>query len=306
MKPVMGGYTLLEVMLFLAISSILLAISNVVLQGQSSHTEFVAGINDVNSKMQQWVDEVKNGYSASSADSSAAIGNYNCSLDGTGNPVLAVPSGATAGNGIGANLPCIFLGRAIVVNDEVGSGPQDLNNKIYAYTVLGRRSYDDGSGAQVNVNSLQNANTTAAVYDVGSSAPAINLTEQYIIPNGIRVRHVYFSNTPDQTNILAGFYIDPSNGANSLRAVQYPLNGNINPTDWAGGTAWDIPKCINLNLPAGNCQKSGTPDNLWPMGEWDICMESTRNDERAKLRVISTTGEGAITKLEVGKTSICS
>jgi hypothetical protein len=305
MKPVMGGYTVLEVMLFLAISSVLFAISGVVLQGQGARTEFVASMNDVNSKMQVWIDQVKNGYSGSAADTNTAVGNgnYNCTLDASGNPQLYYPGVGAAGNTIGTNLKCIFLGKAIMVTDEVGSGPHDFSNTIYAYTVLGRRTYDDGTG-QTNVTNLQNANPQAAVFDTdGDGTPNINLTEAYRIPNGMRVKHVWASSTPDQTNGLAGFFIDPSSANNSVLAVQYPLNGNVDPSWTASG--WDIPKCINLNL-APSCQRAGAPENLWPISEWDICFESTRDDELAKLRVISSGGMGATTKLEMGKTGLCS
>jgi hypothetical protein len=301
MLKLVGGYTLLEVMLFLAISSIFLAISNVVLQGQTAHTEFVASMNDAASKMQQWVDQVKNGYSASSASATAALGNYNCTLDASGNPVLVSPGAAVAGNGTGSNLDCVFLGKAIMVNDKLGAGPKDLNNKIYAYTVLGRRTYDDGTG-QVLVNNIKNAKSTAAVFPVGSLNPTINLTEVYKIPNGTRVRHVSPSN-------LAGFFADTKSANNSVLAAQYPLNTNVNPTDWAS-TAWTIARCINLSLP-GICDNTpATPENLWPIkgvpNDWKICFESTRNDERALLHIISSNGSGAAVKLEMGKTGLCS
>jgi type II secretory pathway pseudopilin PulG len=302
------GYTLLEVMLFMAISAVFFAITVVVMQGQGARTEFVASMNDVNSKMQQWIDQVRNGYTSSSAGSVAAVGNYNCSLDvSTNNPKLSFP-GVGNGNAVGTNLSCIFLGRAIMVNDETGSGPTDLNNKMYAYTVLGRRTYDSGTG-QENVNNLLNANPTAAVFDGnGDGSPSddptdINLTEVYKIPNGMRVKHVWSSATPGQTNTLAGFFIDPTSANNSLLAVQYPLVGNIDPTAW-GTNAWDIPKCINLNL-TPDCPRAGTLSNLWPMTQWNICFESTRDDEMAWLKVISSSGSGAVTKLEMGKTGLC-
>jgi type II secretory pathway pseudopilin PulG len=298
MKPAMGGYTLLEVMLFLAISSILFVFSGVVLQGQGARTEFVSSMNDVNSKMQQWIDQVRNGYTSSNA----GIGDYNCSLDASGNPKLTVP-GVGPANKVGTNLSCIFLGKAIMVNGSVGSGPHDVNDKIYAYTVLGRRTYDDGSG-QTNVNNLQNANPTAAIYETtGDGVPDINLTESYKIPNGVLVKNVYVKGTPGP-NGLVGFFTDPTSANNSLLAVQYPLTTNVDPLAWST-TAWDIPQCINLNLPSNNCQRAGAPGNLWPMSEWDICFESTHDDELALLRVISSNGAGVVTKLDMGKSGLC-
>jgi hypothetical protein len=305
MKPVMGGYTLLEVLLFLAISSIFLAMANVVLQGQSAHTEFSASMNDVNSKMQQWMDEVKNGYTASTASSSVGIGSYNCDLDiASGNPVLSAPAVGT-GNATGTNLPCIFLGKAIMVNDKFG-GPTNAENKIYAYTVLGRRTFTDSSGEDVNVDSIKNARPTAAVFPVGSASPDINLTETYQIPNGTRLWHAWQDNSVLQTKNLAAFYTDPTSTNNSIISVLYPLHTNIDSTDWAN-TAWQIPECINLNLSTQNCVNDATtPDNLWPLTTWNLCFESTRDNERALLQIKSpnASGLGAFTTLQLGKAGV--
>jgi hypothetical protein len=306
MKPATGGYTLLEVLLFLAVSSMLLAIFNVALRGQGAHTEFVASMNDTSSKMQQWIDEVKNGYSASTATASLAGGNYDCVLDGTNKPVLTLPGGT--GHGTGSNVSCIFLGKAIMVNDEQpGPGPKDVNDKIYAYTVLGRRTFTDINGNQTLVDNIINANPKAAIYDDGSGVPEpkTNLTEVYKIPNGARVRRVYSDPVSKQTSNLAGFFIDPSSANNSLVAVQYKLDRNIDPVDW-NNNAWNIPSCIELSLP--KCKKNGsTPPNLWQMNTWNICFESTRNDERALLEVLSTNGAGASIKMQIGKgDQVCS
>jgi hypothetical protein len=300
MKPATGGYTLLEVLLFFAVSSALLAIFNVALRNQGAHTEFVASMNDVSSKMQQWVDEVKNGYSASSASASLASGNYDCNLNAQNKPVLTLPG--VNGHGTGSNANCIFLGKAIMINDEFGNpGPTDVNDKIYSYTVLGRRTFTDTNGNQTLVDNIINANPKAAIYDNGSGAPEpkTNLTEVYKIPNGARVRRVYSNPASKQTDNLAGFYIDPSSANNSLVAVQYKLDRNIDPVNWRAN-AWDIPTCIELLGP--KCKVNGsTPPNLWPMDTWYICFESTRNDERALLEVISTNGAGANIKMQIGK-----
>jgi len=300
----MGGYTLLEVMIFLAISTVLFAISGVVLQGQGAHTEFQASMNEVNSKMQTWIDQVKNGYTSNAV--TGGTGNYNCSLDASNSPVLTAPSSGPSSS-LGANLSCIFLGKAIMVNGEVGPGPHNANSAIYAYTVLGRRTYDDGTG-QSNVTTLQNANPTAAVFNTtGGVEPDIQLTESYRIPNGVKVLHAQFKSNPaGSANGLAGFFIDPTSASSSVLAVQYPLNTNIDPTDW-GGSAWDIPNCIDLRLNVCKVVSGGggTPANLWPMNEWDICFESSHNDERALISVLSSNGIGAETKLQMGTGSLC-
>jgi hypothetical protein len=143
MRPPGGGYTLIEVMLFLAISLAILVTSIVVVGGQEAHAEFSTSMNEINGKVQQWIDEVANGYSANGSSNSSAIGNYTCSL-GTvekqnNTPVLSLsPSG---GNARGANPECIFLGKVIQINNQ-----DQYSDSIYAYTMLGRRTSVDTDG----------------------------------------------------------------------------------------------------------------------------------------------------------------
>jgi Tfp pilus assembly protein PilE len=299
-----GGYTLLEVMIFLAISSLLLFVTNVVFSGQAARTEFVGSMNNVNSKMQDWINGVSNGLTGNTSAGSAHSGNYVCTIDpATNAPKLTSPQSAddsVRGNAIGSNLPCVFLGKAILANDNTSD-----KTSLWAYTVIGKRTYANGAGT-ILVDNLKNAAPTAGVFNTDTSdEPEISLVEEYKIPNGAQIRHAWSSDNtnPSPHDTLGAFFIDPSNASNALLAVQYPLSASYDPTNWSGaGSAWDIIKCINLDLPSQQCKITGsTPDNLWPMSTWNICFESTRDDERALLQVISTDGHGATTKLKLGK-----
>lgn len=287
MRNASGGYTLIEVMLFLAISGIILAISVVVVRGQSAHTEFITSMNDVNTKMQQWIDEVDNGFTNSTSSSSSVSDNYNCTLDGSGYPKLTAAVGS--GNERGANPDCVFLGRAIQVTD---SADTDHNNHIYAYTVLGRRTYIN-AGQTIGVDSIVNANPVAAI-------AGADLTEDYLVPGGVRVLSVNSSGGVGTHSHMAGFFTSfntptsaQHNGASSLLSMLYPLSGNRNPK------SDDVQNCIKLKSP---CQYT-TPvvSNPWPMSNWKVCFGSTRNDEWANLTVISSGGFGAKTELTFHK-----
>src|SRR5205814_2186232 len=62
-----GGYTIVEVMIFLAISSLLFVAASIAIGGQQAHTEFNTAANDTNTKFQQWIDQVANGFTSSTA-----------------------------------------------------------------------------------------------------------------------------------------------------------------------------------------------------------------------------------------------
>ncbi len=61
MKWAAGGYTIIEVLMFLAISGLIFVTTMVAIRGQAAHSEFIAGTNDINTKLQQWINEVVTG-----------------------------------------------------------------------------------------------------------------------------------------------------------------------------------------------------------------------------------------------------
>ncbi len=291
-----GGYTIIEVMIFLAVSSLLFVAATVAIGGQQGHTEFNTAVNDVNTKFQQWIDQVTNGFSGSTATATAS--QFNCTTSG-GHPVLTVVS---SGNTRGANPDCTFLGKAIQINQAGGTqNPRE----IYAYTVLGKRT--------------TNTTTNDLVTDIVSAAPAAavstdgaptDLVETYTIPNGAQVKWVRSGRDASSITIptpgtshLAGFYTSfniggsstSQNGSQSLLTVQYPYTSNANPRDPS------ILNCISFSAVPVPCFPSppNTNANPWPMNQWAICLQSTRNSDTAAINIVSTNGHGATTKVTI-------
>ncbi len=295
-----AGYTLVEVMVFLAVSSVLLAMSIVVVRGQEGHTEFTSSMNDVNSKIQHLVDGVVNGLSGSTA--SATASDYNCKVEPSSGYAYLDLVGPGQGSARGANPECISLGLVIQVNDDRAS-PQ-YSNQITTYTVIGRRTYQTDAGTTDIVDNLVSAKPVAAVFP---PPVGIDLTQTYKIPNGARILSVSSTNSGGvvSNSHMAGFFNSFNSEANSfvgggsnlvrngnlsLLTVQYPL------ADTSPGLG-DATKCIKLD-PTTNCVPPIGQSNLWPMNTWQICFGSTRNDDKARLTFSSTNGLGASTKLE--------
>ena len=128
MKRTAGGYTIVEAMIVLAISALLFMAALVVISGQQGETLFSQSMQDLKSKLQDYVSQVNAG---SFPDASG----YTCAVDShTGRPYLSAGSG-----GAGTNVDCIFLGRAIELIPR--------QSTIYIYTVLGTRDAYTVSGA---------------------------------------------------------------------------------------------------------------------------------------------------------------
>src|SRR5436190_944047 len=109
------GYTIIEIMIVLAVSGFMLASAAVLLRGQSTETTFQQSLRDIESKIQDVANSVtQNLYP--NADK------YTCSAS-TGTAVLTAATGD-----LGTNDSCLFLGRAIKA--VTGKG------KLYIYSVL--------------------------------------------------------------------------------------------------------------------------------------------------------------------------
>jgi hypothetical protein len=289
-----GGYTILEVMIFLAISSALFAVTVAVFRAQSAQAEFSTSINDVNSKFLQWIDDVSNGFSGTSAGSTTADSNFTCAAVGVGSgrsPKL--DSGTSSARG--SNADCIFLGKAILVN-EVSNATH-----ITAIPIVGLRS--DAGGELIN--NIQDTEPIAAVVSPGNLSD-VDLSDVYTIPSGTRIisAREQGCSAPTVCSHMAAFFTSlnnssTSNGAHNLVAVQYPFN---NKDSLAGDAA--VYQCVMVER-ASECLNPPSK-NLWPMNRWDLCIASVRGDNRALLSIISNNGFGARTTLITGKSDVCS
>lgn len=102
-----GGFTIVETMIVLAVSSMLFVIAASMISGRQAKTEFQVGSRDIQTKMQQIINETKSGYfgTGTTAD---------CSVNGTPPPGLAF----TSTGSLGARGNCVFIGKALVISND--------------------------------------------------------------------------------------------------------------------------------------------------------------------------------------------
>ncbi|HEX4774669.1 MAG TPA: hypothetical protein VH234_04075, partial [Candidatus Saccharimonadales bacterium] len=145
MQRVSGGYTILEVTIFLAISVALLGSIVALLNGRQAQVEFDQKMHDTQSKMQSWLNDVSNGFPGGDPSQ------LKCALNGGGRPVVTVGSPNSSPD-------CVFLGKALQFSDTPGQ-----NDTISAYSIFGRRL---NSSNQLPTN-LTDANPEPAVGPAG-------------------------------------------------------------------------------------------------------------------------------------------
>jgi type II secretory pathway pseudopilin PulG len=218
------GFTIVEVLIFLAVSSALMVSAFALISGSQNKASFTQSINDVQQQMDSVINNVANGYYADSASF------QECTVDVNGTLIFSnSPTAVTKGT----SSQCIFLGRFIAFTDG--------SDEYTVYNVAGRRQI---SGK--DVTKMEDAN------------PKIipDSQQTYKLKNGLT-----FKGTPNAFGFFNG--LGKSSGVSDQLNSGYQqasfygfsyINGQPLPTDFATGFNSD------KNPPAGYglCFNSGT------------------------------------------------
>jgi len=120
------GFTIVEVMIVLAVTGALLIMALVLISGQQGKTQFSQSINDIQAQINDVVNNVATGYYANN-------GNVSCTSTG------GVPQPTVGAAGEGQNTGCVFLGRAIQF--DVGGDKTAYN----IYDIVGTQKTASGN-----------------------------------------------------------------------------------------------------------------------------------------------------------------
>lgn len=280
MHKVSGGYTILELMIVLAVSVIILGGAILTVRGSSARTEFAESMRDVNSSMQDWMNDVTDGFTGGNPAT------YTCKI--TASKPRLVPRYAN-------NTPdCVFVGKALQVTDghSCPTCVTDQSSKIYIYSIFGERlsgsAFIDNMSEAVPVPAIGNA--------ISSYQTGLDLTETYNILNGASVIKTKINGTTT-TGALFGFFNSfngsavSSNGAQTLNAYYYPLATNSAPANTTSGT--NVIKCLEMSTPCIPAADLNPP----ALNSAQICFASNLDSELAVLTITSDNGLGAQTTL---------
>lgn len=221
------GYTIIEVMIVLAVSGALFVSAVLLINGRQQRTQFDQSIREVRSQIQQVINEVSNGFYPDFA-------NFTCTVTGSGPPTFALASG-----GQGTNEGCIFLGKAIQFGVE-GTDPEEFR----VLNIAGRQK----STAGEEVASLAQAQPRAIALDGGANV-TVDISTTQPLQYGLETAWAdagviaFTSSLSDVTSPSGGAIqqlnvsavSDSSLGMSETGAVQ-ALNGNLasspqNPAD---------------------------------------------------------------------------
>ncbi len=182
------GYTIIEVLIFVAISGFMFVLAAAFINGKQASAEFRQGVNDINSQLQQVINDVSNGFYPSNSG-------FTC-YSNTGILTITSPAtgqGANAGNrgGVGG---CVFLGKVVQFNAD-----QDPL-KYYVYTVAGSQFANGATDGNVPA-------TFAEALPTAVDNASVNLTDKRKLQWGLKVIGMYDNSTSPAAPLSAvGFY----------------------------------------------------------------------------------------------------
>jgi prepilin-type N-terminal cleavage/methylation domain-containing protein len=277
MKPASRGYTIVEVLIVLAISTSLLFAAIALFRGQQNETAFTQTVQDLNSKLISYANQVTAGTYPDSQ-------NYNCST-APGRPVLV----SGAGN-LGGRQGCIFLGRAIQA--------QQGSSNIYVYTVLGLQQQPSGGDPVSDITQAfpEPAINTSGV-GCGGPNPAANcwvMTDVYTLNGGAMVKSVTAIDANGATvpgdTYMAALYTDLGRSSSS-GSLQLRLRGYGLAHDAAAYSTSDpgIKTCIEEESSPGLCSHTD-------LRQWRLCVSDSENNRSFQINM-SVTPTGVTTQL---------
>ena len=248
------GYTVIEVLIVLAISGVIFVSGVVMFSGQSNSTAFEQSMQDTNSEIATRI----RGVGSSQFFNTEG---YTCIVSGNPARAILTPSGGGTGQ-----QDCLVVGTAV----EVPTGASNL----YFYEVLGNRQvYGPGNNPLGPSTSLAEANPTPAV------AEGTDLTFSFKLASDVKIisSNIEAIDGSSLASNLVSFYIDfsgeaPTTGSGVQTSVAKAYNYESAGHDTSG-----VKNCIE----GTGCQ-APTDSKVWR-----ICFESPSGNRRAQIDITS-------------------
>lgn len=261
MQRTRGGFTIIEVLVVLAISMVLFFAAIRLFAGRQGTTQFAQAMRDVASQIQSIVNDV-------GVSTFPDLAGMDCELN-AGRPALVSGS-----NDPGTSQECIFLGKAVLIDSDNNPNTPD---ELDIFTILGRRAI---GGSTIVTN-----------FDDANPEPIDELDESYIIPFMATVLSATQDVSPaGRPAYMMGFYnsLQPTGagiaqGSQSIKTIGYAGIGANAPNGLVKNAIRQLP--------------DPSPYSIEDSKVWTICFQSGTSDETAQL-IVSSTSAGVTTEVK--------
>lgn len=265
------GYTIIETLIFLAITGSLFVTVAILITGQQHKTEFNQGVRDLESSMQDISNDIATGYYANT-------NNFSCSATNTSGVRPIISSAVT--NNQGSNSGCTFIGKVVQF------APSDANKSTYKiYTVVGKQKYNNN-----DASNLGEAMPTA-IYPVSGSIGVPDGSDTKTISGGVTAEWVkYVNNSVSSPAINAfGFFTSFGNLSGSTGTLSGTQDVQLIPVPNTGSTADQTASSIN------GMNSGGLVIN--PTDGIQVCLQS--NGSPSQYAIMTIGGNGRSTSVNL-------
>jgi hypothetical protein len=253
-----AGFTVIETIIFLAVSSALFVAVIVTVSGQQARAEFTYGVQEFSTRIEDVMNDVTTGFYQSN-------GSFRSTAPG-GAAVVIAPIATNRGE----TADCILVGRVLQVGAAGVTGAPSPKESYRVMSVVGRRRVVAGGGLR-DVGSL-NESTTVLLTDV--NAPGTVTTG--VAPNGLQVGWIRVGGTSSPDYYAVGFfttfsrYVDASVSVSGGVQVIPVVGSGYNQTD------------VNLVVPVSNIGASSAGA---PASGVVICIQNSAATMHAELNL---------------------
>lgn len=282
-QSIRGGYTIVEVLIFLAISSVLAISALMLMSGRQRNTEFTQAVNELESQLRDIANDVTTGYFPNP-------GNISCTVSGA----TDAPALSTGGADPGTNTSCIYVGRAI----------QFDSNSMRVYSALGRRQ---ANGSDVKDVFESKPKLVAQKSAIDTAPNAIETLDIHPAIKVRRIRSISSAGTYDVSGIAFITTFGKTNSITSLASIRTdiaPLGPlGMTPDQYQFVSAFNdffadqIPSLVtNKNI---YNTVVNTDDGI------EICVEGQGVDRHARIVLGAKKSDGSSTTIVIGNGSNC-
>lgn len=170
------GYTIIEVMIFLAVSGFMFVLAASFISGKQAEVDFRQSMNNINSKLNGIINQVSNGENPTYANLKC-VGSSSGPQIGSGSQTQGTNGGQPGSNYSG----CIYLGEVLQFNVDGDS------TKYNTYVIAANQH--DGFGSAVT--SFATAFPVAVDNNCqGNCHSTINMTQSAVLDEGLELKHI--------------------------------------------------------------------------------------------------------------------
>lgn len=265
-----AGYTLIEAVIVVAVSSVIFIGVTTIFAGSREDVDFNQAKADIDTKFKGYANQVSTGTFAGSTT-------HRCSISSGADkrPVLTAAAGVTPGT----SDKCVYVGKAIATHTGA--------DKLYIYDVLGLRNKTDSSEparsyADAKLEPAGQINSATGDFE-------FLFIEEYRLPSDLTV---VSAQTGGTTANMLKIYSNLDSTNSSSRGIKMMTN------DFTA-TVTDV--TTDKSRLRGCIQQSGicTAPIALESAVWDLCVQNSGNSKRAKFS-IKPTAIGVVTKVTDG------